>query len=275
MSAGRAGGRAARPALPLSGASRSSAVDTRTGAKVAIKKLYRPFQSELFAKRAYRELRLLKHMRHDNVSRAVASAPRPPPRPRARARLARSPSAAARPWRGLRSGLWLLPEATSGSSARPRPRSGDDVLLPGGSLQVPPPSRIPEARGDLRWGASLWKGHRVSSGHPFLNPLCSLYLLSPSPGSPEGACVGLGELVCEGHGAHAFLTSSGVHFTALGVGAGPSLRQGKVCCVRNCLKPLLGTLLAAKSPSLCWGCSCCLPVALSSVPSHTSHPCPV
>uniref|UniRef100_A0A4W6EUZ4 mitogen-activated protein kinase n=1 Tax=Lates calcarifer TaxID=8187 RepID=A0A4W6EUZ4_LATCA len=43
-----------------------SAVDSRTGAKVAIKKLYRPFQSELFAKRAYRELRLLKHMRHEN-----------------------------------------------------------------------------------------------------------------------------------------------------------------------------------------------------------------
>lgn len=58
------------PALPLSRASRSSAVDSRTGAKVAIKKLYRPFQSELFAKRAYRELRLLKHMRHENVSRA-------------------------------------------------------------------------------------------------------------------------------------------------------------------------------------------------------------
>lgn len=47
---------------------RSSAVDSRTGAKVAIKKLYRPFQSELYAKRAYRELRLLKHMRHENVS---------------------------------------------------------------------------------------------------------------------------------------------------------------------------------------------------------------
>ncbi|XP_057596955.1 mitogen-activated protein kinase 12 isoform X1 [Hippopotamus amphibius kiboko] len=44
-----------------------SAVDSRTGARVAIKKLYRPFQSELFAKRAYRELRLLKHMRHENV----------------------------------------------------------------------------------------------------------------------------------------------------------------------------------------------------------------
>uniref|UniRef100_A0A672PQY9 mitogen-activated protein kinase n=1 Tax=Sinocyclocheilus grahami TaxID=75366 RepID=A0A672PQY9_SINGR len=35
--------------------------------KVAIKKLHRPFQSDLFAKRAYRELRLLKHMKHDNV----------------------------------------------------------------------------------------------------------------------------------------------------------------------------------------------------------------
>ncbi|XP_073327537.1 mitogen-activated protein kinase 12 [Pagrus major] len=44
-----------------------SAVDSRTRTKVAIKKLYRPFQSELFAKRAYRELRLLKHMKHENV----------------------------------------------------------------------------------------------------------------------------------------------------------------------------------------------------------------
>nr|AXF94774.1 mitogen-activated protein kinase 12 [Lateolabrax maculatus] len=44
-----------------------SAVDNRAGTTVAIKKLYRPFQSELFAKRAYRELRLLKHMKHENV----------------------------------------------------------------------------------------------------------------------------------------------------------------------------------------------------------------
>uniref|UniRef100_A0A8D0G195 mitogen-activated protein kinase n=1 Tax=Sphenodon punctatus TaxID=8508 RepID=A0A8D0G195_SPHPU len=44
-----------------------SAIDGRTSTKVAIKKLYRPFQSELFAKRAYRELRLLKHMKHENV----------------------------------------------------------------------------------------------------------------------------------------------------------------------------------------------------------------
>ncbi|XP_077194430.1 mitogen-activated protein kinase 12-like isoform X2 [Paroedura picta] len=44
-----------------------SAIDRKNGTKVAIKKLYRPFQSELFAKRAYRELRLLKHMKHENV----------------------------------------------------------------------------------------------------------------------------------------------------------------------------------------------------------------
>lgn len=44
-----------------------SASDRRTGLKVAIKKLHRPFQSETFAKRAYRELKLLKHMKHENV----------------------------------------------------------------------------------------------------------------------------------------------------------------------------------------------------------------
>lgn len=54
---------------------RSSAIDGRNGTKVAIKKLYRPFQSELFAKRAYRELRLLKHMKHENVSSVTGSPP--------------------------------------------------------------------------------------------------------------------------------------------------------------------------------------------------------
>ncbi|NXD17732.1 MK13 kinase, partial [Nothocercus nigrocapillus] len=44
-----------------------SAIDKKTGEKVAIKKLCRPFQSETFAKRAYRELMLLKHMQHENV----------------------------------------------------------------------------------------------------------------------------------------------------------------------------------------------------------------
>ncbi|XP_006148737.1 mitogen-activated protein kinase 13 [Tupaia chinensis] len=43
-----------------------SAIDKRSGEKVAIKKLSRPFQSEIFAKRAYRELLLLKHM-HEPV----------------------------------------------------------------------------------------------------------------------------------------------------------------------------------------------------------------
>ena len=35
--------------------------------KVAIKKLARPFQSAIHAKRTYRELRMLKHMNHENV----------------------------------------------------------------------------------------------------------------------------------------------------------------------------------------------------------------
>ncbi|KAJ3588741.1 hypothetical protein NHX12_009595 [Muraenolepis orangiensis] len=44
-----------------------SAVDQKTKGKVAIKKLYRPFQSLLHAKRAYRELRLLRNIDHDNI----------------------------------------------------------------------------------------------------------------------------------------------------------------------------------------------------------------
>jgi len=45
----------------------SSAMDTEKNMKVAIKKLARPFQSSIHAKRTYRELRLLKHMSHENV----------------------------------------------------------------------------------------------------------------------------------------------------------------------------------------------------------------
>ncbi|KAM4563254.1 mitogen-activated protein kinase 14A isoform 2-T2 [Odontesthes bonariensis] len=44
-----------------------SAFDMKLGLKVAVKKLSRPFQSMIHAKRTYRELRLLKHMKHENV----------------------------------------------------------------------------------------------------------------------------------------------------------------------------------------------------------------
>ncbi|RZF45630.1 hypothetical protein LSTR_LSTR010581 [Laodelphax striatellus] len=44
-----------------------SAHDNKWGVKVAIKKLARPFQSAVHAKRTYRELRMLKHMNHENV----------------------------------------------------------------------------------------------------------------------------------------------------------------------------------------------------------------
>ncbi|VDI11664.1 p38 MAP kinase [Mytilus galloprovincialis] len=45
----------------------SSALDTQTNIKVAVKKLARPFQSVIHAKRTYREIRMLKHMNHENV----------------------------------------------------------------------------------------------------------------------------------------------------------------------------------------------------------------
>ncbi|XP_038871570.1 mitogen-activated protein kinase 14A-like isoform X2 [Salvelinus namaycush] len=44
-----------------------SSYDVRSGLKIAVKKLSRPFQSIMHAKRTYRELRLLKHMKHENV----------------------------------------------------------------------------------------------------------------------------------------------------------------------------------------------------------------
>lgn len=46
----------------------SSAYDVVLRQKVAVKKLSRPFQSLIHSRRSYRELRLLKHMKHENVS---------------------------------------------------------------------------------------------------------------------------------------------------------------------------------------------------------------
>lgn len=45
----------------------SSALDTQTNTKVAIKKLNKPFQSPTHAKRTYREMKLLKHIRNENI----------------------------------------------------------------------------------------------------------------------------------------------------------------------------------------------------------------
>uniref|UniRef100_A0A8C9YY63 mitogen-activated protein kinase n=1 Tax=Sander lucioperca TaxID=283035 RepID=A0A8C9YY63_SANLU len=44
-----------------------SAYDVILRQKVAVKKLSRPFQSLIHSRRSYRELRLLKHMKHENV----------------------------------------------------------------------------------------------------------------------------------------------------------------------------------------------------------------
>lgn len=45
----------------------SSALDTNKNEQVAIKKLVKPFQNETYAKRAFRELRLMKMVNHKNV----------------------------------------------------------------------------------------------------------------------------------------------------------------------------------------------------------------
>jgi serine/threonine protein kinase len=47
----------------------SSAKDQLTGQSVAVKKIMKPFSTPVLSKRTYRELKLLKHLRHENVSR--------------------------------------------------------------------------------------------------------------------------------------------------------------------------------------------------------------
>lgn len=45
-----------------------SAKDQLTATSVAIKKIMKPFSTPVLSKRTYRELKLLKHIRHENVS---------------------------------------------------------------------------------------------------------------------------------------------------------------------------------------------------------------
>jgi serine/threonine protein kinase len=47
----------------------SSAFDQITQQPVALKKIMKPFDSSSLAKRTYREIRLLKYLRHENVWR--------------------------------------------------------------------------------------------------------------------------------------------------------------------------------------------------------------
>ena len=66
--------------LPLIGQARdrtySSAKDQLTGVAVAVKKIMKPFSTPVLAKRTYRELKLLKHIQHENV---CPTPPRVPP----------------------------------------------------------------------------------------------------------------------------------------------------------------------------------------------------
>jgi p38 MAP kinase len=59
------------PAMPsLLTSTRSSARDQLTNQNVAVKKIMKPFSTPVLAKRTYRELKLLKHLKHENVSLA-------------------------------------------------------------------------------------------------------------------------------------------------------------------------------------------------------------
>jgi p38 MAP kinase len=44
-----------------------------TGSAVAVKKIVKPFSTPVLSKRTYRELKLLKHLRHENVSVAIST----------------------------------------------------------------------------------------------------------------------------------------------------------------------------------------------------------
>jgi p38 MAP kinase len=51
----------------------SSAKDQLSGTSVAIKKIMKPFSTPVLSKRTYRELKLLKHLRHENVSLSTSA----------------------------------------------------------------------------------------------------------------------------------------------------------------------------------------------------------
>lgn len=53
-------------------ARRSSAKDQLTGQAVAVKKIMKPFSTPVLSKRTYRELKLLKHLKHENVGSTIA-----------------------------------------------------------------------------------------------------------------------------------------------------------------------------------------------------------
>ena len=59
--------------IPLTG--HSSAKDQLTGQAVAVKKIMKPFSTPVLSKRTYRELKLLKHLKHENVGNTQPAMP--------------------------------------------------------------------------------------------------------------------------------------------------------------------------------------------------------
>ena len=50
----------------------SAALNSETGTKVAIKKIARAFEDHLDAKKILREIKLMKHLTHENVSHIIS-----------------------------------------------------------------------------------------------------------------------------------------------------------------------------------------------------------
>jgi hypothetical protein len=59
----------------------SSAEDSETGKKVAIKKIPNTFNDLTDAKRILREIKLMRHFEHENVGAVQPTTPSPPPPP--------------------------------------------------------------------------------------------------------------------------------------------------------------------------------------------------
>ena len=66
--AGAAASMAPTPTAVTQAMHDNAAKDQLTGQSVAVKKIMKPFSTPVLAKRTYRELKLLKHLRHENVS---------------------------------------------------------------------------------------------------------------------------------------------------------------------------------------------------------------
>lgn len=139
----------------------SSAYDARLRQKVAVKKLSRPFQSLIHARRTYRELRLLKHLKHENVSGARGWSAGGRGSPRGTRHPGGAPAGTPSPDSRPHAGHWAAGRVHAGHlhrglqrsvSGSPRATAGERVPRGGGGASVltRPSSQVPGDHPDGR-----------------------------------------------------------------------------------------------------------------------------